>query len=273
MTEPWTFVSKKDSVSTGSGIAHVLDRPVWADKSNKIGKFWDRETQVALWADFPLVREICTILSDDREARSVADVEPSGAYNGIHLALDSVFAYDAVLRDLIDGREVDVYIRFLDGEHIRITWCDSSTTDTPRRSEAIQETLVLDKLSHPSFQKLLAFRLRCRVLVERSPEAIDLVLDALGVLDEFCGVFVEDCFLLFGVLVVRPVVVGNFHEPYWGPDEYVEMFGMRLHRRHSLNGRCSRANHGDLIVLPLFGLVVFGPPGCVDDLLMSAKSI
>ena len=99
-----------------------------------------------------------------------------------------------------------------------------------------------------------------------------MVFNALGVLDKLGGILVEGRFLLFRVLVVGAVVIGYLYKPNSGPDEYVEMLRVRLHVWDRLDGRRSRANHCDAVVLPLVCLVLLRPLRRVDDLRWSAKS-
>lgn len=56
-----------------------------------------------------------------------------------------------------------------------------------------------------------------------------------------------------------PVVARNLHKPDTSPHEDVEMFHVRLHLGHCLNRGCTRADHGDAIVCPLFLLIVLWP--------------
>ena len=254
-----------------SGHAYVLDRPIGSDECDEVGEFRNSQPKVALGADLPLVCEICAVLSYDREARSIADVEPSGAYNGVYLAFDAVFTYNAVLGDFVDGREMDVHVWLLDCRHVRVTRRDSPAANAPRGRKAVEETLILDELSHPSFHRLLANGLCLGVLVEGAPEAVDLIFDALGMLDQLGGVLVKGRFLLVRVLVVGAVVVGYLHKPHSSSNEYVEMLGVRLHVRDCLNRRSSGANHSDTIVLPLVCLIFLRPSSRVYDLRRSAK--
>ena len=139
-----------------SGHAYILDRPIGSDECDEIREFGNSQPEVALRADLPLVRKICAVLSNDREARSIADVEASGAYNGVDLAFDAVLAHNAVLGDFVDRREMDVHVGLLDCRHVGVTGRDSPATNAPCWRKTVEETLVLDELGHPGFQHLLA---------------------------------------------------------------------------------------------------------------------
>lgn len=65
--------------------------------------------------------------------------------------------------------------------------------------------------------------------------------------------------------MITAVVTSQLHEPDARAHEDVEVFRMRLHVRYCLDGAGTGAYNGDAVVLPLFGLVVVGPAGCVHD--------
>lgn len=146
---------------------------------------------------------------------------------------------------------------------------------------------------------LLTLLLCVCVGVEGSPKSVDLVLDILYavntcpsqivylnaylcVSDQTLRIIAEGVSLFLAVHLVLAIVVGDLDEPHsatsqllgqcWGsycslpsPHEDVDVFRMRLHCRHSLNRRCSRANDCNIVVLPLLCLVVTGPPSGVND--------
>jgi hypothetical protein len=219
--------------------AYILYRPIWSNECEEIGELRYAQSKITFGAHSPLVRKVCAVLSDDWEARPVADIKPCCAHNCVYLALDAILANDSVLGDLVYCREVDVHVWFLDGGHIRISGRNSSTANTPLGRKSVEESLVFYEFSHASFHHLLAYGLCLGVFVEHSPEAVDLVLDALGVLDELCRIFVKCRPLFIRVLVVRSVVIGNLYKPYWSPNEHIKMLGVRLHVWYGLNRRCS----------------------------------
>lgn len=149
--------------------------------------------------------------------------------------------------------------------HVGITGRDAAAANAPAGREALEQALVLDELGHAGLERGLALRLGFGALEEAAPEAVDLVLDALGVLDDLVGVAVAGL-LLVGVGVVGAEVVGDLHEPHGCADEDVHVRYVGLHGWDGLDGGGSGADDGDAVFLPCFRLVFGGPAGGVDDL-------
>lgn len=117
------------------------------------------------------------------------------------------------------------------------------------------------------------------------PETIDLVFDVFGVGDDGFLVLTEVVALFLRVFFVLAVVVGDLDKPdallllcqyclmatprliqAHRPHKDVEMFGIRLHVRHSLDRGGPRTYDRDPIIFPLLLLIIFGPPRCMNHL-------
>lgn len=57
-------------------------------------------------------------------------------------------------------------------------------------------------------------RLAFRILVECTPETVQLVFNGLGVLDHLIWMSVEITLLFWSVFVILAVIVCNFYEPH-----------------------------------------------------------
>jgi hypothetical protein len=96
----------------------------------------------------------------------------------------------------------------------------SSTPHAELGCEALQESLILEKLSHSLLQPRLPHLLHLGVLEEHAPQPINLIFNTLRMLYNLKRVL-EVRFLFGCVFMVGAVVVGNLHEPYGGADEDV----------------------------------------------------
>jgi hypothetical protein len=182
--------------------------------------------------------------------------------------------------DFVDGGEVDVDVGFLYGSagkeevesvvleqgkgmgwedgyvlHVWIARRDTSAANTPAGGEALEEAFVFDEFGHTGLQRNLALRLGFGALEKATPEAVDLVLDALGVLNDLVRVAVARL-LLVRIGVVGAEVVGDLNEPYGCADEDVHVPYVWLHCWNGLDRGCPGADDGDTVVLPCLCLVV-----------------
>lgn len=139
------------------------------------------------------------------------------------------------------------------------------TADRKLRRKALQQLLILDELPHALSKHLLRRLLRLATRIEHTPQAIHLVLNVLGMRNQFFRVAPERVALLLVVLLVLPEVVGDLDEPDARADEDVHVLDVRLHGRHGLDGGCAAADDGDAVVGPLLLLVGLVPARGVDD--------
>ena len=96
--------------------------------------------------------------------------------------------------------------------HVRVPGRNPSTTNSKGRGVPLEQPLVLDHFGHAGFERDLALSLSLRVLVEGSPQPVDLVLDRFGMFGELVGVS-EILFLLFRILMIGTKVVCNLDKP------------------------------------------------------------
>jgi hypothetical protein len=106
--------------------ASVLDRPSWSDEDDEIRHIGAAKAKVALRRILPFLSQIDTILANDWESGSVCYIEACSAYDSVDLPFSAIFPHYTFLRDELDGCEMHIYVVFLDGFHIRVSWRDAT---------------------------------------------------------------------------------------------------------------------------------------------------
>lgn len=82
------------------------------------------------------------------------------------------------------------------------------------RKLTFQQPLVLDKFSHPRPEHLLPLLLSLAAFEKHPPQPIDLIFDALRMLDQLMFIFAKCVLLFLRVFLVLAKVVGDLNEPY-----------------------------------------------------------
>lgn len=88
-------------------------RPRRSNESQEVGITRNCKAKVSFRAQLPFIRKVDAVLSDDREARSVTDIEACSTDNSIAFSFNAVFSDHAFLCDLVDSCKMDIDVFLL----------------------------------------------------------------------------------------------------------------------------------------------------------------
>jgi hypothetical protein len=83
---------------------------LWSNKHDEVWHVRHKEAEIALWSILPLFGQIDAIFTNYREARPVAYVKTSCAYDCINLSLLAIFANNAIFSDSFDSCEMNINV-------------------------------------------------------------------------------------------------------------------------------------------------------------------